>query len=886
MTAPNAPPDSSAETAAKPLESRTEAAIRFTPGTLLAGRYRIVSPLGQGGMGEVYRADDIRLGQPVALKFLSVSLAADSGRLNRLVDEVRIGRQISHPNVCRLYDIAEAEGHHFLVMEYVDGEDLASLLRRIGRLPGDKAIEIARGLCAGLAAAHDKEIIHRDLKPANVMIDGKGHARIADFGLAALSQDGNTDMSGTPQYMAPEQLMGQGASLRSDVYALGLVLHEMLTGKRVFEAKSVHELRALHADSRPLGPSSSASDIDPALDRLVTKCLSRDPNDRPASARDVLLALPGGDPLQAAILAGETPSPEMVAAAGKVGDIRASTAWACLILGLIALFSIAALAEHAALFRRVPFSNSPEVLAARGRAVLARLGYTGPVVDTAHGFQVDSAFLNYVAERDRTATRWDRVGQARPGALGFFYRESPQRLVANSWFAQRPWLGPPELARITRDEPPMTLPGMATVHLDMEGRLIGLAVVPPPFEELREPVKEPDWPALLTEAGLVPKLLAPSSSGWAAPVDSDRKIAWDGSYPEQPDIRMHVEAASYHGRPVFFKVTGPWTPRPGAIAVAPPDPPALSFAIAVMFLSLVPVVAACIVLVRRNIRTGRGDRRGSFRLALLTFGALCLAQAARADHTSLGTAEYALIIHILSQGCYGGIAVWSFYMAIEPAVRRRWPQILVSWNRLLTGRFRDPLVARDVMAGTLLGLGVALKDRLLFEVPALRGGPPLMGGLGGFGVLSVLDSPRHVVYYFLLGICLGVVYSLALLFVLYLLHALVRRDWAAGALLFLWACIPGLGGLSAASDLWIEVPRAVTFAALIVLALTRFGLLTSAVQMFAIVAITRTPFTLDPSDWYAGRSFAIIGFFAALLAVSAYTSLGGKPIFGKALLDD
>jgi serine/threonine-protein kinase len=174
--------------------------VRFTPGTLLAGRYRIVSPLGKGGMGEVYRADDVRLGQPVALKFLPAALAGDSGRLERLVDEVRIGRQISHPNLCRLYDIAEAEGHHFLVMEYVDGEDLGSLLRRIGHLPGNKALDIARGLCAGLAAAHDKGIIHRDLKPANVMIDGSGHARIADFGLAALAHGGAApDMSGTPR---------------------------------------------------------------------------------------------------------------------------------------------------------------------------------------------------------------------------------------------------------------------------------------------------------------------------------------------------------------------------------------------------------------------------------------------------------------------------------------------------------------------------------------------------------------------------------------------------------------------------------------------------------------------------------------------------------------
>ena len=162
---------------------------RFAPGDLVAERYRIVGLLGRGGMGEVYRADDLRLGQPVALKFLPATLARDPMQLARFHAEVRLARQVSHPNVCRVYDIGEADGRHFLSMEYVDGEDLASLLRRIGRLPQDKAVEIARQLCAGLAAAHERGVLHRDLKPANVMLDGRGQVRITDFGLAALADD-------------------------------------------------------------------------------------------------------------------------------------------------------------------------------------------------------------------------------------------------------------------------------------------------------------------------------------------------------------------------------------------------------------------------------------------------------------------------------------------------------------------------------------------------------------------------------------------------------------------------------------------------------------------------------------------------------------------------
>src|SRR5256714_13216483 len=154
---------------------------RFIPGTILAERYRIVGLLGKGGMGEVYRADDLKLAQPVALKFLPDHLLSDAPALARFHREVRVARQVSHKNVCRVYDIGEIDGRHFLSMEFIKGEELSSLLRRIGRLPQDKALQLARQICAGLAAAHDLGFIHRDLKPSNIMIDGDGNARVLDF---------------------------------------------------------------------------------------------------------------------------------------------------------------------------------------------------------------------------------------------------------------------------------------------------------------------------------------------------------------------------------------------------------------------------------------------------------------------------------------------------------------------------------------------------------------------------------------------------------------------------------------------------------------------------------------------------------------------------------
>jgi serine/threonine protein kinase len=170
---------------------------RFAPGRIFASRYRIVSLLGRGAMGEVYRADDLRLGQSVALKLMSEAIARRHDGLQRLTDEVRLARGIAHPNVCRVYDIGYAEGWHFLSMEYVDGETLASLLRRIGRPPMPKVLEMARQLCAGVAAAHARNVLHRDLKPSNIMVDGRGQIRIMDFGLAVAVTDDVCEVAGT-----------------------------------------------------------------------------------------------------------------------------------------------------------------------------------------------------------------------------------------------------------------------------------------------------------------------------------------------------------------------------------------------------------------------------------------------------------------------------------------------------------------------------------------------------------------------------------------------------------------------------------------------------------------------------------------------------------------
>ncbi len=292
-------------------------------GTTLGTRYRVVALAGKGGMGEVYRAEDLKLGQTVALKLLPHKLARDEARLSRLLAEVRIARQISHPNVCRVYDIGEADGRHFLSMEWIEGEDLASLLRRQGRLPRDQAMLVARQLCAGLAAAHECRVLHRDLKPANVMLDERGVARITDFGLAEVGAvvQGAKAREGTPQYMSPEQLAGDEVTVRSDLYALGLVLYEVFTGRHGYSGATLEELVEEHRKPLP-SPSSLSPDIEPGVERLLLRCLESDPSRRPASAREILESLPGGDPFREALAAAQQRADRIAAFRTEMTELR------------------------------------------------------------------------------------------------------------------------------------------------------------------------------------------------------------------------------------------------------------------------------------------------------------------------------------------------------------------------------------------------------------------------------------------------------------------------------------------------------------------------------------------------------------------------------------
>ncbi|MGE5245338.1 MAG: serine/threonine-protein kinase, partial [Betaproteobacteria bacterium] len=515
----------------------------FAPGAIVAGRYRLVSLLGRGGMGEVYRADDLTLDHPVALKFLPEGVASDPGRLAQFHNELRVARQVSHKNVCRLYDLGEADGRRFLTMEYVDGEDLASLLRRIGRVPQDKAIEIARQLCAGLAAAHERGVLHRDLKPANVMLDGEGNVRLTDFGLAVIEGDAAAARAGTPQYMAPEQLRGEPPTVRSDIYALGLVLYELFTGRRAFEAKTFPELLRLHETGTLTTPSSVVHDLDPAVERAIVRCVERDPAGRPATALAVAAALPGADPLAAALAAGETPSPELLIAAGETAAVPVGRALAAAALALTAIVVFVVLGARASITALVPLEKPPAVLIDHIQQMTASFGYTDAPADSAYGFAVPPDSPAWAQSTSRRPDWWSSLASASPPALVFWYRTSPRPMAPS-----RP------VAEVTPTDPPTDVSGMLTVLTDTRGRLVEFHAAPPQFDPSSAPAPPPRWKLLFDAAGLDMDAFHGVAPEWTPHDFADARQAWEGPLADRPDIQVRVEAAAYKGRPSSFSV--------------------------------------------------------------------------------------------------------------------------------------------------------------------------------------------------------------------------------------------------------------------------------------------------------------------------------------------
>jgi len=872
-SAPSALPTELATPVSSPATSSSVDQGRFLPGTVLAKRYRIIGLLGRGGMGEVYRADDLKLGQPVALKFLPRDVERDEGRLQRFLNEVRMALKVTHPNVTRVHDIGEVDGHHYISMEYVDGEDLSSLLRRIGRLPKDKAVQVARQICAGLAAAHDQGVLHRDLKPANVMLDGRGQVKITDFGLAGLDETikGAEAQAGTPAYMAPEQWAGQEVTAQSDLYALGLVLYELFTGESVFSGKTPAEILKIQQEgsSSVTSPSTVIEGMDPSVERVILKCLEKAPGGRPQSALAVAAALPGGDPLAAALAAGETPSPELVAQAGGSEGLSAKVSLVLLVAIVIGLVGAAYLSDKTLLPNRAALPNPPQYLKVKAQEILGTLGFDQSPTDSLFWFERNESYISYVGRQPPETARWQAFELIQPSALWFFYRQSPEPLVKNYAATIGAW----------GEDPAPLLPGMAELALDSNGRLLALQLVPPESGPFGVPDEEPDWNQLLVVAGFDPVDLLPVEPGMNPPVFADSRRAWSGAYPDHPDTEVRLEAAGLGSLIVSFRILEPWTPL--STLDVPETERAAPIVLWLMNLWIVVVVVAGILIAWRNLRLGRGDRRTATYLGFYTV--ICRLLWLIVSHHPGGGGEVALALGHLGRAVYYGFLVVVWYLALEPYARKIWPGILVTWVRAWRGNLRDPLVGRDLLVGVCAGVLVTNASVLQIAITEARGlAGPSPGMIMGVFALEPLRGVREA-FGALAGVHLNTLFGqFMMLLMLLILRLVFRRTWAAVlGLLVLWGVMtyPASGGV------WSHLGLLVITAPILLGCLFRFGLL----AVFTALAtgdllLPGIPVTLELSAWYSAGSLFALAVILGIAGWAFYISLAGRPLFRDDLL--
>ena len=844
MTAP------SVETPATPSGSSVDG--RFAVGSVFAGRYRILGALGRGGMGEVYRAHDSKLDQEVALKFLPES-ARDPAQLERFRTEVRVARQVSHPNVCRVYDMGEVDGVRFISMEYVDGEDLQSLLRRIGRLPGDKAVEMARRLCAGVAAAHSVGVLHRDLKPANIMLDGQGQVHIMDFGLADLAErvQGHDIRSGTPAYMAPEQAEGREVTPRSDIYSLGLVLFEIFTGQK---ALGENGDRSSHPSA-----SQTAADVDPAVAKVIERCLEPDPSHRPQSALDVARALPGGDPLAEALAAGDTPSPEMVAASDETGVLSVRAAVGCLVMIAVSLTSVFVLNSRTHVLTLGPAPDSAEALANDARRLAERLGHGGSIADRGYDFEYDVALDTWSASNDvEPADLRATIARGGLAPVTFWYRQSPEPLLPVN-----------ARANLTPDDPASTIPGMVTIRLDLAGRLRSLLAVPSGLA--RDSAPSSVFDELLDAAGFDPATeCTPTEVTLTPPVAyTGEPAAWTCVYPEAPDIEMQVAAAVLGATPIYFEVRGPWweASRPAAGTV-----PAGWFVLIML--------GGGALLARFNHQRGRGDFQGAMRLATFGFVAASIDVFLTAHNPFVAILDDVRAqqgMRMVSLGLFIGAVLWVFYVALEPFVRRRSPHSLISWRRLLGGRWRDPVVGGHILVGAAAGAALAvvccLTEPVGTMLPILLPPPGALSGV----------APSVAMGAYLIGSSAGI--SLLLFLAYSLLRVILRNPWLSIAAVFVFLAFTSPFADNPRLPLAVLVLTNACIVGAAVFLVWRFGVLSLVVLVLVLRTLVMAPMVADFSAWYSHVTIMALVIVLGLTAWSFQAALGGRSLVREGFLE-
>jgi hypothetical protein len=684
------------------------------------------------------------------------------------------------------------------------------------------------------------------------MLDGRGKVRITDFGLASFADDDRTgEIAGTPAYMAPEQLAGGTLTPQTDLFALGLVLYEIFTGRRAFEATSITDLLRQHEARAVVPPSQLVPDLDPTIDGAIQRCLEYDAPKRAASALAVAAALPGGDPLAAALAAGETPSPQMVAAAGEAEGLPVLTAIATGAAVLALVLSAAALGALSGLTDRIPVMKSPEVLVDRAQQLLQAVGYTETPADSKRGFSVDRDYLQYLRRPAATTLR-SAAYTSRPAGLTFYYRTSPRQLVPVG-----------STNNVNSSNPPLNVSGMTLVTLDPQGRLLAFDAVPDQVEPTGT-ASAPSWAAMFHAAELDERRFS-STTPTRTPLNyADTRVAWTGELPDRPGVAVRVEAASYRGRPVYFDLVGPWSrPERQQERQRGSGESVVSTIVTITFVCL--LIASALVA-RYNLRSNRSDRRAASRMASVLGSLTMAAWAVGATHVPTSQ-ELARFFGAIGESLFVSALAFVLYAALEPWVRRFWPNSLKGWTRLVSGHVNDARVGRDVLLGAAAGTLVQLIGRLQ---------APLYSALGydlpiaTTGDVDYLEGMRAV-----LGSLASMSFDAAfngmfcVFFVVAMKIALRRMGLAIAATSAFYILVNVPSALRANAHPGVDIALAAAGFVPLLIVTFRYGLLASGVGFFFAFALSATPWSVRLGDWRAGPSLLAA---AVLIAVVAYAT--------------
>jgi len=559
-------------------------------------------------------------------------------------------------------------------------------------------------------------------------------------------------------------------------------------------------------------------------------------------------ALPGGDPLSAAVAAGETPSPEMVAAGGAHGAMRSTIAVACLVAGLLGLAAVVLLADRTFFLPQAGLEKAPAVLEDRAQTVIKKLGHESGRPGSMQGFSIDRGYLDWAMQADDRHRTWDGLAAARPPAVFYWYRQGDTRLLPPSPF------GEPALLRKLPAEP-----GMITVRLDGQGWLLLFAAVGEPAERMRpsiEPVKPVDWTKVFRLADLDFDEFQSVDPSRSPPMYADQVAAWEGTCAAGGKP-LRIEAALLKGRVVYFHLLAPWQEDDsGAPVAGPSKTPSRTFT--VRFVLYMVALIGGAILAWRNLKAGRGDRVRARRVALAALVLALLDWIVGERHVAVFVEEAASMYLWLARSALSAAATWIVYIAVEPYVRRFWPQTMITWSRLLEGRFRDPLVGRDVLIGSLLGVGMVLLLQFDSLLPGWLGVPQPVPKLPGAGFeLGELLGMRYKV-----GTVIGVLLNsvstgLVLLVLMLLLRVTLRAPRLAAVAFFL--TLTTIYAAISTYDTFLPWATGALTAVALMMVLTRVGLVAVIVGLFVSTLLRVNPVTSDLTIWYAAAgNFAVV----------------------------